>query len=154
MATSGLVIMALNKTAQSHLAKQFEKRQVKKIYIALVWGSPEQEKGLVDLPLICDWPNRPLQKVDFEHGKPSQTHWHILEREANQTRIELTPITGRSHQLRVHMKELGCPILGDEFYAHEQALNAANRLCLNAEKLQITHPKSEEVMQFQDTCPF
>ncbi|WP_352284354.1 pseudouridine synthase, partial [Pseudoalteromonas sp. Q18-MNA-CIBAN-0097] len=100
---SGILCLAMNKAAHRHLSMQFQERETAKRYIARVYGQLEAETGSVDLPLICDWPNRPKQMVDHDRGKPSLTHFKILEREENATRVELTPITGRSHQLRVHM---------------------------------------------------
>jgi tRNA pseudouridine32 synthase/23S rRNA pseudouridine746 synthase len=128
---------------------QFQDRETAKRYIARVFGKLEQDNGSVDLPLICDWPNRPKQMVDHENGKPSLTHFKVLEREENATRVELTPITGRSHQLRVHMLSLGHPILGDRLYAHKEALAAAPRLQLHAQMLQLKHPVTEQVMTFE-----
>ncbi|KKK78420.1 hypothetical protein LCGC14_2843740, partial [marine sediment metagenome] len=102
----------------------------------------------VDLPLICDWPNRPKQMADHDNGKPSLTHYSVIEYEAHATRVELTPITGRSHQLRVHMLSLGHPILADRLYAHADALAAAARLQLHAQMLQLAHPVTGQVMTF------
>lgn len=150
MDTSGVLIMALNKDVQRNLGLQFERRKVKKTYIARVAGSPEEDSGLIDLPLRCDWPNRPLQMVCYEHGKPSQTEWKVLERDGETSLIELNPITGRSHQLRVHMAEIGHPILGDCFYAPDDIYAAAPRLLLHAQKLQIHHPDGGDVIHFED----
>ncbi|PCJ99434.1 MAG: RNA pseudouridine synthase [Zetaproteobacteria bacterium] len=154
MSTSGLIIMAMNAPTHRNLGLQFERRKTKKIYIARVWGQLEKDQGHVDLPLICDWPNRPLQMVDHENGRSSQTDWEVLSREKGATRVALYPITGRTHQLRVHMAEIGHPILGDDFYAHEQALNAESRLQLHAYKLMVYHPKNGEEMWFESPCPF
>ena len=121
----------------------------RKYYQALVWGHVEQEHGVVELPLICDWENRPRQKICFERGKRAVTFYDVLQRYPNNTtRVKLTPITGRSHQLRLHMLALGHPILGDKFYAHPQAKALSPRLCLHAESLQIQHPISGETMEF------
>lgn len=154
--TSGLIVFARNKKAQGTISQQFEKRKVSKTYIARVFGIPEADEGLIDLPLCCDWPNRPKQMVCHENGRPSQTHWHVLERdiEGNTARIELNPITGRSHQLRVHLLEIGHPILGDPFYAPIKILNAAPRLLLHAQNLTIFHPVTGEQMDFIAPCPF
>lgn len=155
MATSGIVVMALNKPAHVSISQQFEKRLTKKRYIARVYGAVELDEGSVDLPLICDWPNRPKQKVDHEHGKKSLTHYKVLSRELpDSTLVELTPITGRSHQLRVHMLALGHPILGDRLYAHDKALTVSSRLQLHAQMLQITHPTTNELLTFEANCPF
>ena len=149
MATSGILCLAMNKAAHRHLSIQFQERETAKRYIARIYGHLEAETGSVDLPLICDWPNRPKQMVDHDRGKPSLTHFKILEREENATRVELTPITGRSHQLRVHMLSLGHPILGDRLYAHKEALAAAPRLQLHAQMLKLKHPKTEQVLTFE-----
>lgn len=112
MATSGVIVVALNKAAERELKRQFREREPKKQYIARVWGHPQPAEGTVDLPLICDWPNRPKQKVCYETGKAAQTEYEVLEyAEDNTARVRLKPITGRSHQLRVHMLALGHPIL-------------------------------------------
>ena len=154
MSTSGLMIMALDADTHRNLGLQFERRKTKKVYIARVWGDVKEDKGQIDLPLICDWPNRPLQMVDHENGKNAQTDWEVLEREGGVTRMALYPITGRTHQLRVHMAEMGHPILGDDFYAHEQAYRAENRLQLHAHKLMVYHPDGGEKMWFESFCPF
>ncbi len=148
MDTSGIIIMARNKSVLAHLGKQFEKRTVHKKYIANVWGHLEQKNGEIDLPLICDWPNRPRQKVDHEHGRPAKTVWDVIDYKENYTRVRLTPITGRSHQLRVHMLSLGHPILGDNIYAHDEAYKASERLQLHAERITIYHPKTGERVEF------
>lgn len=154
MDTSGVFIMAMNKQAQRNLGLQFERRKTEKRYIARVAGVVEGDEGKIDLPLRCDWPNRPLQMVCYEHGKPAQTSWRVLERGDDSTLVELTPITGRSHQLRVHMLELGHPILGDCFYAPDAVFDAAPRLLLHAQKLQLHHPDGGAVTLFTDPCPF
>ncbi|WP_438864737.1 bifunctional tRNA pseudouridine(32) synthase/23S rRNA pseudouridine(746) synthase RluA [Neptunicella sp.] len=154
MATSGIMVMAMNKAAHRHLSRQFETRQTSKVYYARVFGQPAQDSGMVDLPLICDWPNRPKQMVDHERGKPSQTLWKVVSVTAHSSLLELTPITGRSHQLRVHMLSLGHPILGDRLYAHPEALSMAERLQLHAQQLTIHHPVSEKTMIFCTPCPF
>ena len=147
MATSGVIVVALTKAAERELKRQF--REPKKSYIARIWGHMEHDEGLIDLPLICDWPNRPKQKVCFEHGKSAQTGYLVLSRDADgSTRVKLTPITGRSHQLRVHMLALGHPILGDKFYAHPEAKAMAPRLQLHAQELRITHPEFGTAMHF------
>lgn len=159
MATSGIILMALNKPAHVDISRQFEKRLTKKSYIARVFGKVENSQGSVDQPLICDWPNRPKQKVDHEQGKAALTHYRVLSYAQNNdnqitTLLELTPVTGRSHQLRVHMLYLGHPIIGDRLYAHPLALNASNRLQLHAQMLQITHPVNAQTLTFTKDCPF
>ena len=149
MATSGILLFALSKAADRELKRQFREREPKKYYQALVWGHVEQDHGMVELPLICDWENRPRQKICFERGKRAVTFYDVLQRYPNNTtRVKLTPITGRSHQLRLHMLALGHPILGDKFYAHPQAKALSPRLCLHAESLQIQHPITGETMEF------
>ncbi len=154
MATSGIMIFARTKLAQRHLNWQFERRQVSKTYIARVHGHPEADEGEIDLPITSDWPNRPLQMICHETGKPSQTHWQVLEREPKATRVLLTPQTGRSHQLRLHMRELGHPILGDRFYANPEALSAASRLQLHAQSLSFRHPDGGATVHFEAPTPF
>lgn len=154
MATSGIICLAMHKEAHRNLSIQFQDRKTAKRYVARVFGKLEQQTGSIDLPLICDWPNRPKQMVDHDKGKPSLTHFKVLEHEAQATRVELTPITGRSHQLRVHMLSLGHPILGDRLYAHSEALALAPRLQLHAEMLSLTHPASDEKMVFEAAPEF
>lgn len=162
MATSGLMIMALNKPAHVAISRQFEQRKTQKRYLARVYGYVEKTQGSIDLPLICDWPNRPKQTVDHENGKKSLTHYQVISysnQEAKNvepmtTLVELTPVTGRSHQLRVHMLALGHPILGDKLYAHQQALAMSCRLQLHALKLSLFHPKTEQAITFSAPCPF
>ncbi|MDH5797718.1 MAG: RluA family pseudouridine synthase [Paracoccaceae bacterium] len=151
--TSGVMVFALSPMAQRHLGLQFEKRQIDKTYVARVWGRVQERTGEVDLPLIVDWPNRPLQMVDHENGRPAQTKWKVVKYEEGATRVRLFPRTGRSHQLRVHMKEIGHPILGDPFYSTGEARNAP-RLMLHAEKLRLRHPDGGRGMTFSARCPF
>jgi len=151
--TSGVMVFAMTRHAQRHLGLQFEKRQVKKTYIARVFARVGEKTGTVDLPLIVDWPNRPLQHVDFENGKPAVTEWRVLKYEENATRMRLFPQTGRSHQLRVHMREIGHPILGDPFYATGEA-REAERLMLHAESLRLRHPDGGKGLTFKAKCPF
>ncbi len=154
MDTSGLLLMGLGKEAHRYLSIGFERRLVRKKYEALVSGHLKEQEGLVDLPLICDWPNRPRQMIDHQRGKSSQTQWRVLGFEGDHTRVELVPLTGRSHQLRVHMASLGHPVLGDSFYADENARSAAKRLCLHARSLDFRHPQDGKYVSFQAPCPF
>jgi len=159
MATSGIVIMALHKPAHVAISRMFQERKTKKSYIARVYGHIEDESGSVDQPLICDWPNRPRQMVDHERGKQSLTHYKVLSRDTDvycvpSTLVELTPITGRSHQLRVHTLFLGHPILGDRLYSHEAAVTASSRLLLHAQMLELAHPMNEQTLTFNVSCPF
>lgn len=151
--TSGVMIFALTPHAQRHLGLQFEKRMTKKSYVARVWGVPEQKTGTVDLPLIVDWPNRPRQMVCHETGKSAQTDWRVLKDEGQTARVRLTPHTGRSHQLRVHMLSLGHPILGDPFYATGPARNF-ERLMLHSEELRFNHPDGGRSMKIRADVPF
>ncbi|MGL6161458.1 pseudouridine synthase [Microbulbifer sp.] len=148
MDTSGLVVMARNPVVHRNLSAGFRSRQVEKTYCAKVWGELEGDAGEIDLPLICDWPNRPRQKVDLEAGKPSLTRWEKISLSGGCSLVRLKPVTGRSHQLRVHLEATGHPILGDPFYAHPQARAAAPRLLLHAAELALTHPESGEWMRF------
>lgn len=151
--TSGIMVFAMTPHAQRHLGLQFEKRQIKKTYVARVWGHVQEREGTVDLPLIVDWPNRPKQHVDFENGKPALTDWKVMKYEDGATRMRLFPKTGRSHQLRVHMKEIGHAILGDPFYADGPARDAP-RLMLHAESLRLRHPDGGKGLTFKARCPF
>ena len=151
--TSGVMVFALTPHAQRHLGLQFEKRQIKKSYVARVFGAMVEEEGTVDLPLIVDWPNRPRQKVDHETGRAAVTHWRVKQRSAGETRVRLTPETGRSHQLRVHMKEIGHPILGDPFYS-DGAARDHPRLMLHAERLRLRHPDGGRGVKVSAKCPF
>ena len=151
--TSGVMVFALSPSAQRHLGLQFEKRQMRKTYVARVWGVPEAASGTIDLPLCVDWPNRPLQKVDFENGRAAVTEWKLMRTEGETARLRLMPQTGRSHQLRVHMREIGHPILGDPFYAEGPA-RAFPRLMLHAEALRLRHPDGGRGMQFRSPAPF
>jgi len=159
MATSGIVIMALHKPSHVAISRMFQQRETKKSYIARVYGHMKDDNGSVDQPLICDWPNRPRQMVDHERGKQSLTHYKVLSRDVDEnsvasTLVELTPITGRSHQLRVHMLFLGHPILGDRLYSHEAAVTASSRLLLHAQMLELEHPMNETTLTFNVPCPF
>ncbi|MCB1368367.1 MAG: RNA pseudouridine synthase [Rhodobacteraceae bacterium] len=149
--TSGLMVFAMNRAAQRHLGLQFERRRIAKSYVAIVSGLVVGDEGLIDLPLIADWPNRPLQKVCHETGKPAQTAWQVLARGDGETRLGLRPRTGRSHQLRVHLQALGHPILGDRFYGDT---GSAPRLMLHAESLELHHPADGMRRRFECPCPF
>ena len=151
--TSGVMVFAMTSAAQRHLGLQFEKRQIKKTYVARVWGQLEPKDGTVDAPLIVDWPNRPRQKIDWDTGKPAVTDWKVQRHEDHATRVRLFPQTGRSHQLRVHMLSLGHPILGDPFYATGEALDAP-RLMLHATELRLRHPEGGRGMRFVSKPPF
>ena len=151
--TSGVMVFALTPHAQRHLGLQFEKRQTKKTYVARVWGRVAEAAGTVDLPLIVDWPNRPRQKVDHAEGRPAQTDWRVVRATDAETRVRLMPVTGRSHQLRVHMASLGHPILGDPLYATGTAADHP-RLMLHAESLRFRHPDTGVQTGFSAKVPF
>ena len=151
--TSGVMVFALNKAAQGNLGQQFEKRQTKKVYLARLWGLLEPKEGTVDLPLCVDWPNRPRQHVNHEQGKPAITDWRVQRHDGKTTRVRLMPLTGRSHQLRVHMLSLGHPILGDPIYATGEALEYP-RMMLHAESLRLRHPETGKSLTYSATVPF
>lgn len=155
MATSGVLLLSLTKAAERELKRQFREREPQKRYLARVWGHPQPAQGMVTLPLRCDWPNRPKQKVCHHSGKAAQTGYQVLEYlRDNTAHVALIPYTGRSHQLRVHMQALGHPILGDKFYASGTALQRASRLLLHACQLSISHPHSGERLTFQAPAEF
>lgn len=155
MSTSGLLLLARGEEMHRQLSRLFRERLVDKRYLAIVDGRLDVAEGEVELPLICDWPNRPRQKVDFELGKRSLTKFRrqAFDPARNVTRVELEPITGRSHQLRVHMAELGHPILGDDLYGGAAEGKAA-RLLLHAMDLAFVHPLSGEALSFHCAPPF
>lgn len=140
MPTSGIILFALNHQTQRGLSRLFELREVNKRYVAIVDGRLANRQGEVHSPLICDWPNRPKQKVDWIEGKPSSTFFSLITTSTDSSRIALSPITGRTHQLRVHMLQIGHPILGDRFYNKNNSELRASRLMLHAEHISFTHP--------------
>lgn len=154
MATSGIMVMAMNKAAHRHISRQFELRQTQKSYQAVIYGQPVNDAGEIDLPLICDWPNRPKQMVDKLNGKKALTRWQIVSRSELSCRIDLFPVTGRSHQLRVHMLSIGHPIIGDRLYANPHALSLGKRLHLHAKNLGFSHPTSGKNLIFHSEVPF
>ena len=153
MDTSGLIVFARKKRVQRHLNAQFENRTVKKTYVALVSGEVLEDAGRINLAMRTDWPNRPLQMI-ADDGKPAITDWKVLERGAGFSRVELRPETGRTHQLRLHMKAIGHPILGDRFYADAVACAASDRLCLHAKKLSFEHTDTKLVVSFESSAAF
>lgn len=157
MDTSGLMVMARGAAMQRVLSQAFAARAVTKRYVAVVAGRLEaaaEDWGTIDLPLLCDWPNRPRQVVDMVRGKPSVTRWRVLGYEGETTRVELEPVTGRSHQLRVHLRELGHPIVGDPLYAPPVQRDRAPRLLLHASFLRIAHPVTAAVLALESAPPF
>lgn len=154
MDTSGLLVLALRKKAEAALRDQFQRRTVAKEYIARVWGHLADDEGVIDLPLRIE-EGQPRSVVDLERGKPARTLYRVLSRDPDGTsRLSLIPVTGRSHQLRVHLLSLGHPILGDRFYAPEAALRAADRLCLHAAAISIDHPYRGERSRFEAPAAF
>jgi tRNA pseudouridine32 synthase/23S rRNA pseudouridine746 synthase len=152
--TSGVIVMGMTRKAHADISMQFEMRQTTKTYIARAWGNIKGDQGDIDLPIGSDRNNRPKQMIDHADGRSAQTHWQVIERDEHATRLRLTPATGRSHQLRVHLLSLGHPILGDVFYAHAEALAASGRLQLHAETLTFTHPGTGQPCTFSAPCPF
>jgi tRNA pseudouridine32 synthase/23S rRNA pseudouridine746 synthase len=151
--TSGVMVFALTAAAQRHLGQQFETRKTRKRYVARVQGRLSPDIGTVDLPLTVDWPNRPRQKVCPDTGKPAITDWQVTQATDTETRVALMPVTGRSHQLRVHMLALGHPILGDPLYAADTCADHP-RLMLHAEELRLKHPESGKGLRFRAPPPF
>jgi len=162
MATSGIVLMARGIQAQRTLSTAFEERRVHKRYVAVVAGEPPNPLphnawNTINLPLMVDWLARPRSTVHAELGKPSVTRWRVAAESApgpGMTRLELEPITGRSHQLRVHLQAIGCPIVGDALYASLAQEAMASRLLLHAQALEITHPITGALVRFESACPF
>jgi tRNA pseudouridine32 synthase/23S rRNA pseudouridine746 synthase len=154
MATSGIMVFARHKNALRHLQQQFQHRQTEKSYQAILAGRLTPSSGAINLPMRCDWPNRPQQIVCYDFGKKSLTRWRVMEYLDQTTRVELMPITGRSHQLRVHCNTLGHPILGDNLYGTTESQAATKHLCLHAQSLTFTHPSSGERLTFTSPSPF
>ena len=152
MATSGLLLFALSPAMQRALGMAFAQREVHKRYLAQVEGGPAGDSGEIDLPLSADWPNRPRQQVDDEHGKPSLTRWQVLARYDGRTLMQFEPLTGRSHQLRVHAAAMGWPIVGDALYGRDGA--PAPRLMLHASELALTHPGTGRALLLRSEAPF
>jgi tRNA pseudouridine32 synthase/23S rRNA pseudouridine746 synthase len=154
MATSGLMLFARGAAMQRALSVAFEARRIDKRYVAIVAGRVDADEGEIDLPLAADWPNRPRQAVDTERGKPSLTRYTVLDRTAHTTRLELEPLTGRTHQLRVHLAAIGHAILGDALYAEAETRAASTRLLLHASALSFEHPQHGGHVTFTSPVPF
>ena len=156
MATSGLMLFARGAALQRQLSRDFAERRIAKHYVAVVDGRMPSTEGRIELPLAADWPRRPLQKVDSAHGKASQTDWQQLEYDAARqaTRLALMPLTGRTHQLRVHLSAIGHAILGDALYAPPELRGRADRLLLHACGLSLAHPLGGHVLQLHSDTPF
>jgi len=156
MSTSGLMVIARGKEIERSLSILFQQRKVNKKYIAVVDGKVSPNTGEISFPLITDWPNRPKQKVDFETGKPSHTRYSVLayDKKNNTTRLELKPLTGRTHQLRLHMQSIKHSILGDELYASKEVIKKSPRLLLHACYLSFTHPITGELIELNSEPEF
>jgi tRNA pseudouridine32 synthase/23S rRNA pseudouridine746 synthase len=150
MDTSGLIVFARTKQAQRHLSQQFERREIGKTYTALVSGQMAEDRGTIDAPIAKHSLQRPLRHID-PAGQTAITHWQVIEREQDQTRLSLTPETGRSHQLRLHLASQGHPVLGDVFYGDPDSYP---RLCLHAQALSVLHPETGQHVQFETETPF
>lgn len=149
MSTSGIVIIAKHYDAQAAMGRLFEQRNIQKKYTAVVAGRLKEKQGRVDLPLMCDWPNRPKQKVDHTEGKAAQTDFEVIAYDTSleHSRVSLKPITGRSHQLRVHMLAMGHPIVGDNLYAPTIIREQSPRLLLHASEIEFIQPLTKAVIK-------
>ena len=151
--TSGVLVFARTRLAQRHLGWQSERRQVSKTYLAVVDGAPAHDAGRIEVPLVCDWPRRPMQKPCFERGRASTTDWRVLARGAESSRLEVRPRTGRSHQIRVHLLVMGYPVIGDPFYGRDPD-GGAGRMLLHAHTLRFRHPDGGAAVEFTAPAPF
>lgn len=152
--TSGVLVLALNPRAHKALGRQFEKRIIKKSYEALLWGELHSRQGIIELPLIVDWANRPRQILSYQHGRMAITEFTCLNFSHGISHVQLKPVTGRTHQLRVHMLALGHPILGDSLYAPDKAYRTLPRLALHASTLELRHPENGDWHHFKSVCDF
>lgn len=154
--TSGILIVALNKTVNAHIGKQFQARSVTKEYTAILHGDVDADSGCIDRPIAKDRANFPLQKICYESGKIAVSHFDVVERlqDPVTTRVRFRPLSGRTHQLRIHSRELGHPILGCDLYATDEAFFMAERLMLHATHIEFDHPVSGERIKGYSPCPF
>ena len=152
--TSGIMVVPKHRVSLSEIARQFQRREVEKEYTAILWGELNDDHGLVELPIATDWPNRPKQMICHERGKHALTHFCVLARASNRTLVRLKPVTGRSHQLRIHMQSLGHPIIGCDMYAHPSALAASERLLLHATRLTLRSPTTGNWISAFSPIPF
>ncbi len=152
--TSGLMVMALDIDTQRTLSRQFAARAVEKYYVAVVFGRPGSTSGTIDLPLCKDFDRPPRHMVDRVHGREARTDWRVIESSADRSRLEIKPITGRSHQIRLHLATLEYPILGDNLYAPAEVRAMSPRLLLHAERLSLDHPRGRGRMTWNAACPF
>lgn len=153
MDTSGILVFARHKPALANVQRQFERQTTRKVYEALVHGQLPGTRGCINLPIIVDWPNRPLQKISHSEGRYALTRWQRITYEHDNTRVALFPKTGRSHQLRIHMQQAGHPIIGDTLYGPETD-RQQQRLCLHARELDFCHPVSGDALAFVCPPPF
>ncbi len=152
--TSGLMVVPKRRESLSELGRQFQRRQIEKEYTAIVWGEMEDDWGEIELPIATDWPNRPKQMICEERGKHALTRFEVLNRGDNRSLVKLMPVTGRSHQLRIHMQSLGHPIIGCDMYAHPEALEASDRLLLHATRLKLCAPSTGNWLSAFSPIPF
>ena len=152
--TSGLMVVPKRRESLSELGRQFQRRQIEKEYTAIVWGEMEDDGGAIELPIATDWPNRPKQMICEERGKHALTRFEVLNRGDNRSLVKLMPVTGRSHQLRIHMQSLGHPIIGCDMYAHPEALEASDRLLLHATRLKLCAPSTGNWLSAFSPIPF
>ena len=152
--TSGVIFLARDADAHRELSRQFQDREVDKQYEAVVGGCLAVDDGVIDAPIRKDMDHPPRQMIDVEHGRSATTHFNVLVRGTDRTHVELKPVTGRSHQLRLHMQSIGHPILGDDLYAPDHLVEASPRLLLHATILTVKHPATGEDVTFHDPCPF
>ncbi len=152
--TSGLMVVPKRRESLSELGRQFQRRQIEKEYTAIVWGEMEDDWGAIELPIATDWPNRPKQMICEERGKHALTRFEVLNRGDNRSLVKLMPVTGRSHQLRIHMQSLGHPIIGCDMYAHPEALEASDRLLLHAPRLKLCAPSTGNWLSAFSPIPF
>jgi len=152
--TSGLIVLALDKDAQRELSRQFAERTVDKRYIAVVCGCPAEPEGVIELPMRKDFDRPPRHMIDSVNGRPACTAWRLIKSVGDRGRLDVRPLTGRSHQIRLHLATIGHPILGDNLYAHAEALAMSQRLLLHAEQLSLTHPVDGRPRTWTSPCPF
>ena len=152
--TSGLMVIPKRRESLSDLARQFQRRQIEKEYTAIAWGELAEDRGSIELPIATDWPNRPKQIICEERGKHALTYFEVLKRSNNRSLVKLKPVTGRSHQLRIHMQSFGHPIIGCDMYAHPDALDASDRLLLHATRLKLCAPSTGNWLSAFSPIPF
>ncbi|MDG1987529.1 MAG: pseudouridine synthase [Halieaceae bacterium] len=149
--TSGIMVIPLNKSTHSNISRQFQERKVFKEYVAEVYGRMKTKTGEIALPIAPDWANRPIQVIDHQRGKSAATKFKTIQRLPRKTRLLLYPISGRSHQLRLHLQAIGHPIIGCDLYAHEKAFQMSKRLMLHATRIRLTHPSTQKPLE--GYCP-